>query len=91
MDVEVDLPTSVLFSPGDRGNKDRKDYLSRQKLIHCGHCRYHRGENRKWYRKQGTQQKKRIAWKEYRRVAKLGCNWPTPSLKAGSIPVPPTN
>jgi hypothetical protein len=71
MEDEVELPATVLFSSGDRGNKDRKDYLDRQKLIQCGYCPYHRGENRTWYRKRGTQQKKRIAWKEdrdYRRV-----------------------
>jgi hypothetical protein len=55
MEDEVDLPVTVLFSAGDRGGKDRKAYLERQKLIHCGYCRYHRNENRTWYRKRGTQ------------------------------------
>ena len=30
---------------GDRRNKERKAYLEKQKLINCGHCRYHRNEN----------------------------------------------
>jgi hypothetical protein len=68
MDEEIELPASVLFGAGHRGNIERKQYLERQKLINCGYCRYHRNENRKWHRKQGTQQKKRIAWKENRRM-----------------------
>jgi hypothetical protein len=29
----------------DLGNKERKAYLEKQKLISCGRCRYHKGEN----------------------------------------------
>lgn len=61
----VDLPLTVLFS-GDRYSKHYKEYLANQGLIHCSYCSFNRGENRKWYRKRGTQQKKRIAWKEAR-------------------------
>ena len=30
---------------GDRLNKERKAHLERQRLIVCGFCGYHRGEN----------------------------------------------
>ena len=30
---------------GDLGNKERKAYLEKQKLISCGRCPYHRNEN----------------------------------------------
>ena len=30
---------------GDRLNKERKAHLERQKLIVCGYCGYHHGEN----------------------------------------------
>jgi hypothetical protein len=31
----------------DRGNKERKKYLARRKLISCGLCPYNRRENAK--------------------------------------------
>ncbi len=31
----------------DRGNRERKKYLARRKLISCGLCRYNRKENAK--------------------------------------------
>jgi hypothetical protein len=36
---------ATLFSPGDRGNKDRKAHLDKQKIINCGRCPYHHREN----------------------------------------------
>jgi hypothetical protein len=30
---------------GDLGNRERKDYLGKQRLIHCSRCKYHRREN----------------------------------------------
>ena len=30
---------------GNLGNKERKAYLEKQKLISCGRCPYHRNEN----------------------------------------------
>jgi hypothetical protein len=32
---------------GDRGNKERKNYLQRQRIINCGYCKYNRGDNAK--------------------------------------------
>jgi len=32
-------------SMADLGNKERKAYLEKQKLISCGRCPYHRKEN----------------------------------------------
>ena len=45
MEPESDLIEIEVFH-GDRGGKDRKAYLDRQKLINCGRCPYHRKENR---------------------------------------------
>jgi hypothetical protein len=35
-----------ILLPRGRGNVERKDYLSKQRAINCGHCPYHRKENR---------------------------------------------
>src|SRR5688572_5150383 len=47
---------------GDRGNKDRKAYLDKQKIINCGRCPYHRGEN-VTYRKRNPHDKRR-PWRD---------------------------
>ena len=31
------------------GGKERKLYLEKQRLINCGRCRYHRGENKNYH------------------------------------------
>jgi len=41
MDTDRDL------APRGRGNVERKHELERTHAIACGHCPYHRGENRR--------------------------------------------
>ena len=61
-ELEPHLPATVRFSPGDLGNKDRKNFLVKQKLVNCGHCPYHRRENET--RRRRNPHDKRRAWKD---------------------------
>lgn len=62
-DSETDeLPTTVQFSEGHRGNIYRKLHLELQKLINCSRCPYHRRENET--RRKRDPHDKRIEWKK---------------------------
>ena len=45
--------------PTSGANKDRKDHLTKNKLVNCGHCPYHRGENNTLRRRNPHDKRKR--------------------------------